>query len=239
MTVFLSALVFFSVLAGLFLKEDSEVTTYAVLENLPVEEVNENESRYISLKYGESDFGNPANSLKWYRMPITYSYSEGCVGPIIFRIEKALAILSEQTKGAVRMEKVEEDSDLLFKCYKEQRYSPDAYYTSTQYTLGSNTRIEVTSEDLIKKMLIEFWGVTNTTYPQSCYSFPKLELHEILHAFGYEHNTWNRYSIMYPQEEGCIETKKNGDNVTIRNVTFVPKDEIDSDIVNDLINIYS
>lgn len=169
----------------------------------------------------------------WSHMPVTYSYNADCIGPLIPRIEQAFSIIEDRTNNNVSFSQENSSADIDFICHKEGNARASLDYSATEHTLGlTTTNIE---NNLINHTIIEFWSVSNTTYPKSCYSFPRLELHEILHAFGFEHNN-NPYSIMYPLEEGCIEGSSIGNGTVTRDgVTFIPEDKLDDDITSQLI----
>jgi len=109
-----------------------------------------------------------------------------------------LDTIVEQTSGTIYFDKVESNADVTFVCYPYQniRVEEDRkIFTQAQTTTNFSG-----SEMLNAK--IEIFSVSETTYPESCYNFPAIELHEILHTFGVSHKGYIS-SIMYPYQEGC------------------------------------
>lgn len=175
------------------------------------------------------------------KMPITYSYGKNCVGPIIPRLEWALKIIENETNGLVYFERSNKDAKINFVCYDNQNTEAiyEGWYTyGTEYTYGQST-IEELSGQIIEKTKIEFWSVKKNTRPPSCINFPNLEIHEIMHSFGFDHINDNKYSLMYP--EVWKECKSKNETITLHTTgeTFIPKDEIDKEIIECLKYIYS
>ncbi len=211
-------------------EKPSQITSYEILE--PETSETQNISVPIAFQDEGGDFGNPQNSLAWDHMPLTYSLAPECVGPIIPRIELALNELTNRTAGAVSFEKTDKNADISFLCSKEKiELSTDGITLGQAYynTLGN----EIVSAQ------IQFGSVTEDSRPSSCPNYPQLELHEILHVFGYEHNEQNHYSIMFPFEDGCNEIEDTVSKVTINGKSFRPGYKIDDDILRDLVNKYS
>lgn len=174
------------------------------------------------------------DELHWNHMPITYSFSESCVGPIVPRIEWAFQIIENNTNKLVNFNEIENNGDITFICYPEQNKEAVGY-DLTEYTFGQSA--PNIDGSVIKDAEIEFWSVTENTRPTSCSNFPRLEIHEILHAFGFDHILNNTYTIMHPYGgSSCIA---RDDTITYNGKTFMPEDKIDEEIVSCLKYIYS
>jgi hypothetical protein len=201
--------------------------------------------------YDNSDDGVPLNDSEittqaqtndnmtflHFSTPVTYRFSSTCVGRIVPRIEWALDIIENETDGLVTFEQVSSEAEIDFICTNESNtYAIGDYATRMIYGESS---IEIVSDPIIEKARIKFWSVKEDTSPPSCYTFPSLELHEIMHSFGFDHNDYDKYSLMYPDAwQECVAK-----NVTITlhstGETFVPEDKIDDNIVSCLKFIYS
>lgn len=177
--------------------------------------------------------------LHWSHMPVTYFYQESCIGPIIPKINWAFSIIENKTHGKVSFEKVNSrKADINIICHKEQNIKALIYIDVEEYTYGL-TEPKIIG-NIIEDASINFWSVDEKKNPPDCYNFPRLELHEILHAFGFDHVDDNQYSIMYPYSIGCVAKE---DNITVRiiatNKTVKAEDKIDDEIISCLEKIYS
>ncbi len=168
----------------------------------------------------------------WSYMPLTYSFDENCVGSIIDRIYWSFQEIENRTGKVVKFQEGNNNTDITFICHKES--SVEAINEILEvFTYGlAKTQIY---GNLIISAKIEFWGVSETTRPISCNKYPRLELHEILHTFGFEHIS-HPYSIMRPYSSDCVA---RDDWVTRDGRTFQPIDKIDDEIITKLIEIYS
>lgn len=173
--------------------------------------------------------------LHWKHMPITYSYRDSCVGPILKEIEWSFDILENETGGLVTFQEVGDSGDISFICYKEQNAQAGRSGAIFETILTQGLATTNYSENIIYSAKIEFFGVSENTKPSDCYTYPKLELHEILHTLGFGHIE-DIYSIMTPYDRGCIAK----DYVVTKNgKSFIPKDKLDEEIISCLNYIYS
>jgi len=185
----------------------------------------------------DSETSSNITLLHFSNMPVTYRYSSLCVGPIVPRIEWAFEILENKTDGLLTFKQVSSEADIDFICSPESNTRAVGDY-ATEAVYGESS-IESTSGSIIEKARIKFWSVREDTRPPSCFTFPSLELHEIMHTFGFAHHDYNRYSLMFPDAwQECV-----GKNQTITlhstGETFMPEDKIDDEIVSCLKFIYS
>ncbi len=189
----------------------------------------------------EDNYAFAKDKFHWGHMPVTYSYGEKCIGPIIKRIEWVFEDIKNRTENLVTLEEVEGEADINFIC------SPNKNVRSTQlgpghymdeYTYGLTTPSYYEDENLLINADIEFWSVSENMRPASCALYPSLEAHEILHTFGFDHSDDSEiYSVMYALGGGgCIA---RDDLITRNGETFYPEDKIDDEIISCLKYIYS
>ena len=169
--------------------------------------------------------------------PITYSYADTCIGPIVPRIEWAFEILENDTEQLLSFEQVIGNADIKFICNPDVRVEGDSYTDITSIIFGETEILEYEGS-VIEKTQIEFWGVKENTRPPACQKFPNLEVHEILHAFGLDHEYGNRYSIMASLGSECI-AKDTPITLHSTGETFIPEDKVDDNIISCLKYIYS
>lgn len=202
-----------------------------------------------------SDLFNNVSMMHFNHMPITYFYHPSCVGPIIPRLEWAFNVLSNVTINKLKFQKINNNSaDIYFICSAERNAVAVGFFT-TEYTYGLASITDSNNSAIIKTQ-IQFWSVRNDTRPPSCQYFPSLEIHEILHVFGFNHMgveknpeynirnefsseyiTTNKFSIMYPL--GGSSCVARNETITYEGKTFKPEDKIDDEIVSCLNYIYS
>ncbi|HLC31215.1 MAG TPA: hypothetical protein VJK51_00970 [Candidatus Nanoarchaeia archaeon] len=186
-------------------------------------EIEESENYFRLIDKSEKDNFYWVNGLHWVKMPITYRYKDKsfCSDGKIKRVEYAIEELNKITNGSVNLiETINLEADIVLIClnYGEE----DKYNIEEEYgVLGTAT------PTIIENKIVES---TIELYPENiCGTYPIVEIHEILHSFGYEHNKRGGKSIMNPMFYSCdyqIEKDENG----------APK--IDSWIINDLIKNY-
>lgn len=171
----------------------------------------------------------------WNHMPITYSYGSGCVGPIIPRIEWAFEDISNRTNNLINFKKIDHGADIEFICHKNLKTETLIYQDSTLYTFSSI--LPEVKENIIHSSIIEFWGVTETSRPESCLFYPKLEAQAILFSFNFDNSDESEiYSIMSKDSEEC---RGRDSEITRNGKTFIPKDQIDDEIIDCLKYLYS
>jgi len=183
-----------------------------------------NNSEYSSNNYENNEeeiadeFSN-VQELHWTHMPITYSFSEpnSTIGPRdtknyecppyqIQRLKDAFNILQNETENKISFEEsYNEEGDISIYCYKLK--AEGGYYIEGEG--GYNYE-----GDQILNAEINFYEHLN------CGNWPDVEIHEILHIFGFNHIE-NKSSIMTPVASRC------------------DRGYIDEGIIQDLINTYS
>lgn len=203
------------VIAGFFLfyPVDNTITGFVISEDGYLDDNVSEETYEIT-----DQFSHIAK-LHWGHMPVTYNLvnPEVCSEYERKRIHKSFEQIGIETNRVVYFEQGNSSlADIHVSCFKGTRtvgYEPPYIViykeADTDYTTSGN---EIVSAD------IRIFGGDSTTQRGICWRYPDLEIHEILHAFGYEHND-NRTSLMYSEYIRC--------NL-----------KIDADIIQDLIQIY-
>jgi hypothetical protein len=158
----------------------------------PVEnQLNEN------ISYQKDQFSN-ITELHWTHMPLSYKIIN-CTDYQKNRIVKAFNQIQKETENVVSFENVQINEDITVYCNKEER--PTGYYD--YYTSGeSYYQVYENYSNRIAHAEINFYGITETTYSSGCTIYPDIEIHEILHAFGFEHTNQSNH-IMNPYHTYC------------------------------------
>jgi hypothetical protein len=157
--------------------------------------------------------------LHWGHMPITYSFYNYCSNTD--RLIKSFEEFNRSTNGSVYFISTNSTSpDIRIICFSNQSSESD-YYTEILGESGLNN----IKNNLIVDSTIAFYPTIS-----SCGYFPIVELHEILHSFGYNHIN-KISSIMYNTTDNCKWLYENQDiNGPLR---------IDDNISQELIEMYN
>ena len=158
-----------------------------------------------------------AEGVHWTMMPISYNVV-GCTQYQENRIVKAFNKIQDETEEVVSFEEYDGEEEFgagfMIYCHEDfnYNYSESDKSMPESYTLG-DSYYEVYDEapDKILYADINFYGITETTYTGGCVSYPDVELHEILHGFGFEHVNQHNH-IMNPFHTYC-PSKLNQDIV--------------------------
>ena len=138
------------------------------------------------------------SNFYWNHMPITYKIeNEKACGKIqLSRIKWAFQKIEEETLRSVSFKEADNKEDITISCY--------AYAPSPQigYITFANTEVTEVANDKISKAKIKFYNASNSKRSGGCVDYPDVEIHEILHAFGYSHQD-NPDSIMYKKTRNC------------------------------------
>ena len=149
--------------------------------------------------------------LHWDHMP-TYAFNHElnytqreCFSYEVERVRKAFIILQNSTENKVIFKEVSDaGADILITCYNAK--GDETHLTSGEggYSNRGDTILH---------------GTLNLYTTRNCGTWPDVEIHEILHIFGYDHKN-DVSSIMNPIQAKCDLGK------------------IDDDIIKDLIQTY-
>jgi len=135
---------------------------------------------------------------KWYTNNLTYTFQGNCTKTHIEKTGEAFAYLLNNTNTSLTFKEVYsyECPDIKIDCLNitdlEETtigLSTFSYYNESEYTIIVGSEINLTIGD------------------QLCPK-PNLQLHEILHVFGFDH-TGDGSDIMY-KRYGCMQTLKDG-----------------------------
>lgn len=118
------------------------------------------------------------NVYYWTYTPIHYYFSEDypCEGSRKNNIEKSFNIIEEKTDNLVNFYEEESENAIEISCLKSDEEDV-AGYGGIEFYEG---------EKEILKGFVEFTEINPTEY-EECQYYPSTELHEILHAFGFDH----------------------------------------------------
>jgi hypothetical protein len=166
------------------------------------------------------------SELHWGHMPLVYKFNETspCSGVRLTRIKLAFEELERVTDGKVSF--VEGDNpDITITC---TQYVENSGYLEKK-TIGQ-AYINETDGNVIKSAGIEFFPVQTYGW------YPRVEIHEILHTFGFEHNVSGPLSIMSPtnNDEALFDKYEGMDNKD----ELIRQNAIDSYIIQELRNTY-
>lgn len=189
------------------------IAIFIYANSTPKDDSENNEKDYQI----KDEFPN-VQELHWTHMPLTYSFAEPlinkdergldnhqCPYNRIKGITKAFEIIQNETNGSVYFEEMDGSVDITISCYVTKEDGEYLIMGEGGYNSIENRIINGT---------INFYP-----FDFGCSYWPDMEVHELLHVFGYEHKNDNT-SIMRPIQKGCIG-------------------KIDEDIIKDLINRYS
>lgn len=174
-----------------------------------------------------SDDYNLNSELHWGHMPLVYKFNESapCYGFRLERIKLAFDELERVTDGKVSF--VEGDNpDITITC---TQYVENSGYLEDK-TIGQAYYINETGSSVIQSAYIEFFPVQTYGW------YPRVEVHEILHTFGFEHNYDDPLSIMYPvNNDGAFFYQYDGED---NKDELVRQNAIDPYIIQELKNTY-
>ena len=200
------------------------ITFFAVFIIIVIFIFSNNDSSYYPNSYDNNEeqitdeFSN-IQELHWMHMPLTYSFAESnrnigprdtfnykCPDYQIQRLKDAFNMLQNETNSKILFEEVyDEEGEIIVYCYKLK--ADEGYYVEGE---GGY----ISQDNLILNAELDFYDHLN------CGTWPDVEIHEILHLFGYGHIE-NKSSIMTPIASRC------------------DRGYIDEEIIQDLINTYS
>jgi len=159
-----------------------------ISEESSLKDLNETQKMEQIEEERRDDFSK-VNHLRWGYMPLTYGFETECIERLQNSIRLAFESVENETGGIIYFEEVLENPDISIHCV-EREYDKDSYTT----TIGGARCFTYNEKpNLIMEGEIYIYGqgmVCGTGYPS-------VEVHEILHLFGFLHNP-SPQSIMFP-----------------------------------------
>lgn len=144
-----------------------------------LEENNMAPSKEEGLKQVEEDLFSGVDKLHWGHMPITYSFSNYATERQTDLVRKAFLTIENETHNKIKFKEVQEESDIII-YFKERVWSR---YEDT--ILGEALfKTSYLNKNLITSGEINFYGQGMVCLT----GYPALEVHEILHLFGFEND---------------------------------------------------
>ncbi|MFZ5954796.1 MAG: matrixin family metalloprotease [Nanoarchaeota archaeon] len=145
------------------------------------------------------DYYSTVDYIHWNHMPLTYYFNEpnasignlNCTQYQIKRVKDAFQIFENETDNLIYFREEKENPDIKILCYGVK--------PSEDYMIMGEGSFE-----FIDKMILR--AELNFFNHRNCGTFPDIEIHEILHIFGFRHSE-DKTSIMYPIENTCDHNK--------------------------------
>ena len=186
--------------------------------------IDEDESDYQLSPLEEKSISNiNPNAYYWKYIPIHYYFSEDypCEGSRKNNIKKSFNIIEEKTDKIVTFYEEESEYAIEIICYDEYESEEVSAYGGI-YNYEGDKEILSGFVELYKEDPINF---------EQCQNYPSIELHEILHAFGFNHIE-DRKSIMSSVEDctrldpeiiDCLKHiySKGQENYTCQGIPFI------------------
>lgn len=158
---------------------------------------NDNNPNYISQQI-QDNFSN-SSDLHWTHMPITYSFSNisSCGQVESNYIIWGFNQIQGETNNTISFKQIEYNGDIIVNC----KHDLIANETQGTFQLG-DAQITNLSDNKIVNAELNFFIIPGSTSSGSCSVYPTVEIHEILHTFGFVH-TDAPYNIMNPVMNFC------------------------------------
>lgn len=140
-----------------------------------------------------------SSELHWEKIPVKYGYDDidSCYPLKVNLTKMAISEITRLTGNAVTFQRDDENPEILFKCLKDSKY--DLYRE-----LETKGEAEYYAEgNVITSAIIYLYGGVE----KGCEVYPSVELHELLHTFGINHNT-RAGSVMIAVSTKCIKSTK-------------------------------
>jgi hypothetical protein len=194
--------------------EEDSLTGEVVNAPFYMDGEGENERKVESRK----DIFWKINNTHWSHMPLSYSINQGCGETRIGKIKYALEEIELSSYGKVSFEQSSKNADIEFVCYKNYSMAD----IKKMNKVASSKRI-MDGNEVVNATITFYDG-------ESCGYYPFIEIHEVLHTFGFKDNE-NISSVMYENTEMC--------KFRYENEEILGKPSIDEDISQNLIETYS
>lgn len=181
-----SVVIYISFLAYLEFKEPVEITNGISGEN-PITEtrpsINIPDSSQMSYTQRFQFFPN----MRFPKSQMTYNIDSACDSDKREKMKKAIAILEEKT-GNLKFSEVNSGEDIKISCTLTEQPINEDYFVAGEG--GAKSVINSSLFYIIEK------GEVQLFYKESQCDNSNIELHELLHALGFQHSE-NKNSIMY------------------------------------------
>ena len=210
----LITLLAFVILASIFLVVPKERLPQQAFQQKPSQEPPMQQQTALSDTFAHTQ------ELHWTHMPLGYAIFN-CSAYEARRIMDAFARLENETQRAVSFVAstsiVENTSGEYFlqntidvnievTCHVEYgKILVEGYITAGD----SGYFVYSANPQTIVRAKVNFYGISSTTYTGGCPIYPDIEMHEILHAFGFQHVVQYNH-IMNPTHSYC-PSKVNDD----------------------------
>lgn len=138
------------------------------------------------------------SELHWDHMPLTYSIDSNCIERLEELMILSMEKINNETSGYVQFQEERINPDISFHC------KDSIYDKSGEYSLAdASSTNDPYNTNIITHVDINIYGqgaICGTGYPA-------LEVHELLHGFGFNHNPLTK-SIMSPYSSGSSRSCK-------------------------------
>lgn len=175
------------------------VLGYIYYQNLPGEPVNGT----IDLEKPASEIPNsPVNqfyqNMKFNHNQISYQIDSNCELTKTEKMTRALKEISDNVPE-ISFYQSSENPDIEFSCTEKSKDSVAGKEYFVAGEGGAKEIIQTGNYNVITNGVVLLYGNPNNAL--KC-DFPNVELHEIMHVFGFNHTT-DKNSLMYPYLESC------------------------------------
>jgi hypothetical protein len=187
-------------------------STFIIFDNMPGEPqpLTINQPQEPVIKIGSSgEVKQFYENLRFNHNNISYSFSDECQQDTIAKMMDAFRIISSQTQIITFYE--DEKPDIRISCSEQSiQKSKNVFIAGeggpTEFINSTDFPVILQGEILL--------------YRKSSCDRPIVELHELLHVFGFDHNT-NPSSIMYPYAD-CDQTLNSEYTDFLKNLYSMP-----------------
>ncbi len=154
-------------------------------------------------------------NMKFNHNQISYNIEESCTENKRTRMKEAFNLLQEQVGLITFYETDDGEPDIRVLCSKEVESTQGRNFFIAGEG-GAEQIIQTKKYNVVTKGIVLLYDEPHNAI--MC-SWPNVELHELMHVFGFEHSE-DRNSLMYPYLESCDQ-------------------KLDEEIINDMKKLYS
>ena len=152
----------------------------------------------IPIQNDSSTVSIVSDQQHWDHMPVSFGFSnpEDCGSFQTYRILRAFDEITNATSGKVSFIESNDSVNINIICNKNFLPPSDpGLLQSGEANVFSNGNVILSAD-------INFYNTGGDNYNGGCRNYPDVEIHEILHAFGFQH-TDAPYNIMNPVGTYC------------------------------------